>query len=62
MESFYFRCRSNPAAPLLVLNTDWEAREMRTNTEYDPVDADGLPIVIVDEPAAEADLSIPFHK
>ena len=61
MEQFYFRCRTNPAAPLLILTTDWEAREMRTHPDYDPVDADGLPIVIEDEPVAEADESIPFH-
>lgn len=53
MEKYYFRCRSNPDAPLLTLMTDWEAREMRINTEYDPVDVDGLPIVIEDEPAEQ---------
>lgn len=62
MESFYFRCRTNPTAPLLKLDMEWEAREMRTHPDYDPVDADGLPVVIEDEPAAEADVSIPFHS
>lgn len=44
--SRYFRCKSNPAAPLLILTTDWEANEMRTNPEYDEVDEDGLPVVL----------------
>ena len=58
MEAYYFRCRTNPTAPLLVLNTEWEAREMRTNPDYDRVDADGLPIVDEDEPVEQG---IPFH-
>jgi hypothetical protein len=49
MSKFYFRCNTNPTAPLLVLTTEWEAKEMRTNPDYDPVDEDGLPIVL-DEP------------
>ena len=58
--NYYFRCRSNPSAPLLVLDAEWEAKEMRTNLEYDPVDEDGLPIVLEDEPALEEKDSIPF--
>jgi hypothetical protein len=45
----YFRCRANPKAPLLVLDTEWERKEMKKNLEYDPVDADGLPIVVPDD-------------
>jgi len=60
MEEFYFRCRTNPTAPLLVLNTDWEAREMRTNPDYDRVDQDGLPVVDADEDAP-VEQTIPFH-
>ena len=48
MPLFYFRCNMNINAPLLVLNTQWEADEMRTNPAYDPVDEDGLPIVLPD--------------
>ena len=54
----YFRCKSNPNAPLLVLNADWEANEMRTNLEYDEVDEDGLPVVVKEQPQEEQ--SIPF--
>ena len=54
----YFRCKSNPSAPLLVLNADWESDEMRTNTEYDEVDEDGLPVVAKEQPQDEQ--SIPF--
>lgn len=61
MEKYYFRCKSNPDAPLLTLTTEWEAREMRTNEEYDRVDEDGLPVVVEDEPVPEVDVSIPFH-
>ena len=44
-EISYFRCRSNPKGPLLMLGTKWEADEMKTNHAYDRVDEDGLPIV-----------------
>ena len=55
MSKFYFRCSTNPSAPPLVLETEWEAKEMRTNPDYDPVDEDGLPIVLADlEEAVEA--------
>ena len=57
---YYFRARSNPSAPPLVLDTEWEAKEMRLNLEYDPVDEDGLPIVLEDEPVAEEKDYIPF--
>ena len=46
MSKFYFRCSTNPSGPLLVLETKWESDEMRTNPDYDPVDEDGLPIVL----------------
>ena len=40
---FYFKCLGNPRAPLLVLDTYWEAKEMRGNPEYARVDAAGNP-------------------
>ena len=57
---YYFRCRSNPSAPLLVLDAEWEAKEMRLNLEYDAVDEDGLPIVTEEDPTPEEQASIPF--
>ena len=42
---YYFRCNTNPSAPLLVLDTEWEAKEMRTNVDYDAVDETGEPII-----------------
>jgi hypothetical protein len=42
-KKFYFKCVSNPRAPLLVLDTYWEAKEMRSNPEYVRVDAAGNP-------------------
>lgn len=46
MSKRYFRCKSNPGAPALVLHENWEAEEMRTNLEYDEVDEEGLPVVL----------------
>jgi hypothetical protein len=57
---YYYRCRSNPTAPPLVLHTEWEAKEMRRNFEYDRVDEDGLPIVDEDDPTDADKNSIPF--
>ena len=51
MKTFY-RCKSNPTAPVLTLDTEWEAKEMRTNLEYDQVDEYGLPVVAESEPEA----------
>ena len=56
----YYRCRSNPSAPLLVLDSEWEAKEMRQNLEYDHVDEDGLPVVDEVEAASEETGFIPF--
>ena len=49
-DKFYFRCRTNPTAPLLTLETEWEAKEMRTHPDYDAVDEDGLPFVPESQP------------
>jgi hypothetical protein len=40
-KKFYFKCLGNPRAPLLVLDTYWEAKEMRSNPEYIRVDSEG---------------------
>ena len=56
----YYRCRSNPSAPLLVLDSEWEAKDVRQNLEYDHVDEDGLPGVDAAEPVAEEKDFIPF--
>ena len=58
----YYRCRSNPTAPLLVLDSEWEAKEMRMNLEYDHVDEDGLPVVDADETPSEEKNFIPFGR
>ena len=58
----YYRARSNPSAPLLVLDTEWEAKEMRLNHEYDHVDGDGLPVVDDDEPTDAEKSGIPFGR
>jgi hypothetical protein len=47
MSKFYFRCKANPTAPLLVLDTYWEAAEMKDHPDYERIDESGE--VIVDE-------------
>jgi hypothetical protein len=43
-QKFYFKAhRSGPSAPLLVLDSYWEAKEMKSNPEYYRVHADGTP-------------------
>ena len=59
-EAYYFRCRTNPTAPLLVLQTEWEAKEMKTNPDYDRVDEDGLPVVVEEDAQPEEQTTIPF--
>ena len=49
-DKFYFRCRTNPTAPLLTLEAELEAKEMLTHPDYDAVDEDGLPIVAESQP------------
>lgn len=56
--SFYFRCKSNPTAPLLVLNTFWEAKEMQNHPDYERIDETGE--VVVDE-ESQAEGQIPLH-
>jgi hypothetical protein len=41
MAEFFFRCKSNPTAPLLVLTTFWEAKEMRNHPDYERIDEFG---------------------
>ena len=49
----YFRCKENMNGPLLRLDTEWEANEMRTHQDYIEVDEDGLPVVPLTPEAAE---------
>ena len=55
---FYFRCKSNPDAAPLVLESFWEAREMKDHPDYERIDAMGE--VIPDE-ADSAENQIPMH-
>lgn len=49
MAQFCFRCKTNPRAALLVLDTFWEAEEMKNHPDYERVNELGE--VIVDESA-----------
>lgn len=51
---YYFRCKSNPDGPLLVLETSWEAREMAEHPDYERINELGE--VMADE---ESDDPIP---
>lgn len=42
---FYFRCKTNPSAPPLVLSTFWEAEEMKRHPDYERIDEFGEVIV-----------------
>lgn len=57
-KQYFFRCKSNLKAPLLVLDTFWEAEEMKNHPDYERVDEFGE--VVVDE-ASQAPHPIPFH-
>ena len=57
-KKFYFRCTTNPTAKPLVLESYWEAQEMRNHPDYERIDEFGE--VIVDE-SDLAENSIPFH-
>jgi hypothetical protein len=56
-QKFYFRCTSNPSAAPLVLDSYWEAQEMRNHPDYERIDEFGE--VIIDE-GEEAENPIPF--
>lgn len=55
--AFYFRCKTNPNAPLLVLEHFWEAEEMKRHVDYERVDEHGAVVVYEDESAPN---QIPF--
>lgn len=48
-KEYHFRCKSNPNASLLTINTAWEAKEMRNHPDYEQVDEFGEVIVQEDE-------------
>jgi hypothetical protein len=56
-DKFYFRCTSNPTAPFLVLDSAWEAEEMKSHPDYERVTAAGEVIL---DPMNTAPLRIPF--
>jgi hypothetical protein len=58
MSKFYFRCKTNPTAAPLVLESFWEAKEMKNHPDYERIDEFGE--VIVDEQDT-AENPIPFH-
>ena len=45
----YFRCKSNPTGPLLVLESAWEIHEMRRHVDYEQINETGEVVVLEDE-------------
>lgn len=54
---FYFRCKANPTAAPLVLESFWEAAEMKNHPDYERIDEMGE--VVLDE-ADSAENQIPI--
>ena len=48
-KKYFYRCKSNPTAALLVLSTAWEAKEMQSHPDYERVDEFGETITQDDE-------------
>ena len=44
---YYFRCKTNPGAPVLEFEHYWEAQEMKGHPDYERIDEAGE--LIVDE-------------
>jgi hypothetical protein len=56
-KKFYFRCKTNPNGPILVLDTVYEMLEMRSHPDYERIDEFGEVIVSEEEKAEHA---LPF--
>jgi hypothetical protein len=56
-QKFHFRCTANPSAPILTLDSYWEAQEMRGHPDYERIDELGE--AIVDE-SDRAEHALPF--
>ena len=56
-DKFYFRCKSNPKGPYLVLENYWEAVEMRGHPDYERVNELGVVIAHEEDQAPQR---IPF--
>jgi hypothetical protein len=46
---YYFRCKTNPTGPILVLPSFKEAREMLNHPDYERIDESGEVIEVEDE-------------
>lgn len=49
---FYFRCKTNPSAPPLVLGSYHEAAEMKNHPDYERIDETGE-VIVSEEDTAE---------
>ena len=47
--NYYFRCRSNPKAPLFVTDQRWEAEDMAKHSDFVRVDEQGRELQSKDE-------------
>ena len=56
--AYYFRCKTNTKGPLLVLDTFFEAEEMKNHPDYERVDEFGEVMVSEESTAPHP---MPFH-
>jgi hypothetical protein len=61
-KQFFFRCTSNPNAPLLTVGTPWEAKDMRDHPDYEEVELNEVGEVLrVVERVDDLAGTIPFN-
>lgn len=56
---YYFRCKTNPTGPLLVLHTYWEAAELKNHPDYERIDETGE-VIVDEESQAEGQIPLQF--
>lgn len=56
-KKYYFRCKANPNAAPLVLETYWEAQEMLNHPDYERIDEAGE-VIVEEKDTAENQIPI----
>lgn len=57
-KKYFFRCKANPTAKPLELNTYWEAQEMRNHPDYERIDETGE---VIEDELDTAENTIPIN-
>jgi hypothetical protein len=58
---YFYRCKTNPTAKLLVLESFWEAKEMRDHPDYERIDEFGEVVIDEELEAAKNEHLIPIR-